>query len=219
MSPPIDSETPRPGHPPGPGGRPPSGGRHGPDERFRGLFDRHSEEVFRFFVRRGLSTEDARDLTQVTFFRVYQGLEGFREDATERTWIFSVAHHAFLNTLRHESASKRKRDEIPIGDGGASDAPARSALSLADRSAPDPFESTLTRERREILRRAIDALPDRMRHCVLLWLDQDLKYREIADVLGVSIDTVKSQLHQAKQRLRRTVGNDFHGWDALGGPS
>jgi len=215
MSPPADRQAPRdrPALPSTEGGRP------NLDARFRRLFDRHGEEVFRLFVRLGLSVEDARDLTQETFFRVYQGLKGFRGDASERTWIFSVAQNAFRNTLRHENASKRQGDEVPIDDAGFPGAVGAGVTVLADRAAPDPFESTLTRERRRALRRAIEGLPDRMRHCVLLWVDQDLKYREIADVLGVSIDTVKSQLHQAKERLRSAAGDPEGGRAEVGDPS
>lgn len=226
MSRPTDPETPRraphgaPSPEAGAGGATARGGRRGLDERFRRLFDLHGEEVYRFLVRRGVAAEEARDLTQETFVRVYHGLKGFREEATARTWVFSIAQNVYRNTLRHGNATKRQGDEVPLDDWASGDRPERPSHTLPDRSAPDPFETTLTEERRELLRRAIDQLPVRMRQCVLLWVDHDLKYREIAGVLRVSIDTVKSQLHQAKERLRRALGDDdFHGWDQLGGPS
>lgn len=215
MRPPTDS--------PAPAARtadsPAAGGRHGLDVRFRRLFDLHGEEVFRFFLRKRFAVEDARDLTQTVFFRVYQGMKGFRGESTERTWVFSVAQNVFRNTLRHEGANKRQRSEIPYEGAGPGERPDGGAASLPDPAAPDPFETTLTRERQALLWRAIDELPPRMRQCVLLWVDQDLKYREIAQVLDVSIDTVKSQLHQAKERLRERLGDELHPWDELGGPS
>lgn len=194
-------------------------GRAGLDEAFRQLFDRHGEEIFRFFLRQGLPTEDARELTQETFVRVYQGMDGFRGEATARTWVFTIARNAFRNALRHEGAAKRQGGEVPLDPApspGEADLPEREP---PDPEATDPLESVLSRERRERLRRAVEELPDRMRHCVLLRVYQDRKYREIATVLQVSIETVKSQLHQAKGRLRRRLGEEFQGWDDLGGPS
>ena len=57
-------------------------------------------------------------------------------------------------------------------------------------------------ERREQLRSALEELPPRMRDCLLLRLDKGLKYREIAEIMNTRVDTVKSQLYQAKERLK-----------------
>jgi RNA polymerase sigma-70 factor (ECF subfamily) len=67
----------------------------------------------------------------------------------------------------------------------------------------------LAGEQRAVLRQALAELPPKMRRCVLLRIDQDLKYREIAALLRVSIETVKSQLSQARDRLEAEVGRYF----------
>ena len=190
------------------------GGRHGLDERFRQLFDRHGEEIFRFFVRRGVPAEDARDLTQETFVRVYQGMRGFRGDSQPRTWVFSIAQNVFRNSLRHDGASKRQGDEVPLETATSDDGPEQPHSPLSD-----PFAMTLARERQEALYRAIDDLPGRMRQCVIQRVVHGLKYQEIADTLHVSVDTVKSQLHQAKERLRRALDDETRDEDEPGGPS
>ncbi|HEX6201150.1 MAG TPA: RNA polymerase sigma factor [Thermoanaerobaculia bacterium] len=185
---------------------------------FDRLFERHGGEVHRFFVRKGFSFDAAAELTQETFVRVYQALSEFRGESTARTWIFSIARNLYLNARRHDRAAKRKRTEIPLDDLRTSEeegAPA--AAALPDPSAPDPLDDALRRERRERLWRAVDELPPRMRQCVLLRAGQERSYQEIADLLGVSIDTVKSQLHQAKGKLRELLGEGFNGLDVLGG--
>lgn len=192
-----------------------------PDEhraRFDRLFERHGQEVHRFFVRQGFSFDRAAELTQETFIRVYQGLSEFRGTSTPRTWIFSIARNLSLNTRRDERTQKRLGTTISLDELGPPEEEGPSAAAaLPDRSAPDPLDGILRRERSERLWRAVDELPPRMAQCVRLRLEQERSYQEIADLLGVAIDTVKSQLHQAKGRLRETLGEQFGGLEALGG--
>lgn len=188
-----------------------------PEARFHQLFEAHAGEVCRFFVRKGFPLETSRELTQDTFLRVYQGLSEFRGEAKARTWIFSIARNRYLNARRHDRASKRQATEIALDDLRPGEDEGDAAAPLPDPSAPDPLDDTLGRERHELLWRSVEELPPRMRRCVLLRVGQDRKYAEIAGLLGVSIDTVKSQLHQAKGRLKEILGERFEGLDRLGG--
>lgn len=185
--------------------------------RFDRLFERHGGEIYRFFVRKGFSFEESRELTQEAFLRVYQGLSEFRGESKARTWIFSIARNLYLNARRHDRAAKRQGTEIPLEDLRPSEDETGPSAPLPDRSAPDPLGGALERERRERLWRAVAALPPRMRQCVVLRVAQERRYQEIADLLGVSIDTVKSQLHQAKGRLHESLAADFGGLEAVGG--
>ena len=184
------------------------------DESFDRLFERHGREVHRFFVRKGFPFDRAAELTQEAFIRVYQGLSEFRGDSQARTWVFSIARNLYLNERRHDRAAKRKRTEIPLGElRPTEEEGAPAAGTVPDPSAPDPLDDVLRQERSERLWRAVDGLPPRMGRCVRLRVAQERQYQEIADLLGVSIDTVKSQLHQAKGRLRQILGQE----PALGG--
>lgn len=189
-----------------------------PQARFDRLFERHGAEIFRFFTRKGFAFEESAELTQDTFVRVYQGLREFRGESKARTWIFSIARNLYLNARRHERAAKRQGTEIRLDELQPPDEEGPgTAGPLPDPSAPDPLGDALERERRERLWRAVEALPPRMRRCVVLRVGQERKYREIADLLGVSIDTVKSQLHQARGRLHESLADEFEGLDGLGG--
>lgn len=81
--------------------------------------------------------------------------------------------------------------------------------SLPQAISVDPLEETLRDESRRLLREAVGELPPSMRRCVQLRIDRSLKYREIAAILMVSVDTVKTQLHQARQRLKGDLEKHF----------
>lgn len=180
--------------------------REPPD--FRQLFDRLHPSVVYFFQRQGFGREESRDLAQDTFLRVYRGMSGFREDARIETWLFKIAKNIACNARRHDQAIRRRHEEVPL----------ETALELgqpifpATRLSPgpgllDPLAELLQGERARALRQAIEALPPRMRQVLQLRVDQTLKYKEIAELLAVSIETVKAHLYQAKSLLTARLGD------------
>ena len=88
-----------------------------------------------------------------------------------------------------------------------------SQTAVAEDAAPNPGQAALDHERSRLLREAIERLPEQMRKCLMLRVYQDLKYREIAVVVRLSIETVKAHLFAARRRLQQELGDYFH--DAL----
>jgi RNA polymerase sigma-70 factor (ECF subfamily) len=177
------------------------------EEHFRQLFERYYAPVRNFFIRRGLSSDRSRDLTQDTFVRVYHSIGQFRREVPFEAWLFHIAANVYRNALR--SASARKRTAELVAWDGISDPAGRVDVEC---DAPDrsrPLDAVLQNERRRILRDAITDLPPQMRRCLVLRVYQDLTYEEIAFVLHVSIDTVKAHLFQARRQLRTTVASYF----------
>lgn len=171
------------------------------EELFRKLFDLHFQPVCNFFGRKGLSFDDALDLAQETFLLAYRGMESFRGDSSAKTWLFTIARRVWIDFLRRRGAGKRDGVHVPV-EHAEDSAPA--VLSSRARSAedePEPLELMLRKERMEELRAALAELPPKMRQCVMLRLSQGLKYREIAAVMRISGQTVKTYLFQAKNRL------------------
>lgn len=183
------------------------------EERFRGLFERYFRPVASFFARRGFSSEESRDLAQETFFRVYRGMRGYRQEARIETWLFKIATHIYLNELRYQAAGKRMRQEISLDEAWEQGLPVFGPPGSGNPSGgerPDSqLDAILADERTRKLKEAIAELPPKMRRCVLLRIDQGLKYREIALVTRVSIQTVRAQLHQARKRLKEKLGDYF----------
>lgn len=180
-----------------------AGGVEGHREReFERLFEQYARPVSYFFAHRGFSPEECRDLTQETFLGVYKGMDRFRREASVETWLFTIAANVWRNEVRNRTAGKREGLEVSFE--GAADGSGAAPAALHD--VDDPLFGLLEEERAGLLREALEGLPAQMRRCLLLRIDQQLKYREIAQVMRISIETVKSQLFQARERLRQLLG-------------
>lgn len=177
------------------------------EENFRLLCGRFHRPLYGFFVRRGFDHADCLDLTQETFLGIYQGIGSFRRDASFATWLFMVATNAYRKRLRRQGAGKRAGDEVSLdpGAGAEDDRPVFQPVAKS----PLPGASLLQAERARLLREAVHQLPDQMRKCLILNVYQELKMREIAQLLHLSPETVKVHLFQARRRLRKALGPHF----------
>lgn len=183
------------------------------DEHFRQIFERHYNSVQGFFTRRGFDREECRDLTQETFFRVFRGLQSFRGEAGIKTWLFTIASNIYRNEIRDRHAEKRSADEVSLEESLEQGRPVFDRSPAFETRSKDPLAQVLIRERSRLLRTKVNDLPPRMRQCVRLYLNQGLKYREIAVRLEVTEDTVKAQLFQARQKLRGALQRHIQGSD------
>lgn len=175
-------------------------------EEFESLFERYSQPVTSFFARRGFSPEDCRDLTQETFLGVYRGMARFRRESSVETWLFTIAANVWRNELRSRSADKREGQEISLEKQGEDYGLQLVTAGAEERD--DPLAGLIEQELSSRVRRALGELPSQMRRCLVLRIDGQLKYREIAVVMRTSIETVKSQLFQARERLRDLLKHD-----------
>jgi len=184
-------------------------GRAAQEEAFRRIFERFYRPVAGFFHKRGFPSQDCEDLAQETFLRVYRSLAEFRGEARLDTWIFKVAANLYCNTLRSRGTQKREGKELSL------DAPA--TLAALEDALPaeggSPLEESLEHEREAMLERAIQSLPPQTRRCLELRIACGLKYLEIAEVLRISGDTVKTHLLQARRRLRSALGEHYGNLD------
>jgi RNA polymerase sigma-70 factor (ECF subfamily) len=172
---------------------------------FRGFFESHYGPIYGFFRKRGFDDEDAKDLAQETFVHAYRARDSFRGEASPSTWLYTIAANIFRNEIGRRKAQKRSGKEIAIDSFLAEELPVSAAGATGGGG---PLARLLEEEERRNLRRRIDDLPAQMRRCVLLRLDQELTYREIAVVLRLSVDTVKAHLFQARRRLKDWVRDD-----------
>lgn len=168
------------------------------NEAFEQVFERYYRNVSFYFSRRGFSADESRDLTQETFMRAYNRWEHYRREQ-ERGWIFTIAANIYRNVLRSRHTQKRNASEQSL-------APLLELGQEPRSLEADPAEQLLHKQRQELVLDALQDLPPRMRQCFLLRFSHHLKYEEIAIVMKTSIQSVKSQLHQAKSRIRRTIG-------------
>ncbi len=181
-------------------------------EVFHRLFVDFYRSVRYFFSNRGFSSDECLDLTQETFLKAFKGYRGFRGEASERTWIFQIATNVWLNEIRRRHAAKRSAQEVSFEEAFDPGRPGNPKVEIEDGG---QLTNVLADERADILRQALEDLPPQMRRCIFLRVDQDLKYREIADLMQLSIETVKSHLHQARQRLKESLSEYFEDPDSL----
>ena len=179
------------------------------EKNSRTLFDHYYRWVQSFFLRRGFSKADAEDLAQETFLQLFEGIGSYRASGPFDSWLFAIAANLHRNALRFSSRSKRNAPEVSFNtftDG--LDRSPREPLAHG----PSPAENTFAGERRLALSSTIAAMPNRMRACFTLFIVQGLKYREIASLLKISIDTVKAHIAQARKRLNHELGDEFRAW-------
>jgi RNA polymerase sigma-70 factor, ECF subfamily len=183
----------------------------GDDGAFEQVFHQYYHLAHSFFTCRGFSQQESEDLTQEAFIRVYRSRDSFRGDSRFTTWLFQICTNLFRNDLRDRSAQKRDAQEVPLegllqnGENGKAE-----GLSASE---DDALKNALRGEAKEQLRAAMSELPPQMRRCVELRVYEDLKYREIADRMGISIETVKAHLFQARQILKGKLGDYFEDFD------
>ena len=178
------------------------------EANFHWLFSRHYAQVLRFFRRKGLDTEACRDLTQDTFVSVYKGLKDLRQEEQFESWLFAIAHNVWCSLIERQTAQKRSVMLLSLEGTGESDDHPSIAARLADPTA-DPLTVALEKEKLEKLREALQHLPQQMRRCAQLRVVHDLSYVEIAELLGISVNTVKAHLHQAQKALRAQLSSYF----------
>lgn len=178
------------------------------EDNFRALFERHYAQILRFFRRKGLDPEECRDLTQETFISVYKGMKDLRQPEQFESWLFAIAHNVWCSQIESRSAQKRTATVLSLEWQGESEDHPPIAATLADKGA-DPLTVALEKEKLEKLREALQRLPPQMRRCALLRVVHELSYVEIAELLGISVNTVKAHLHQAQSALRVQLSADF----------
>lgn len=179
---------------------------------FKFLHDRFHKPVRNVF--QGLPREDALDLTQETFLALYKGLDGFRGDAKLSTWVFQIAKNQRFHWFRRQRARNDAEDQNAPADGSTALDDHQAVAVDPERS---PEESAQLEEAIRLLREAIGTLPDKMRKCLGHWVYGELKYQQIADEMGISIQTVKAHLFQARKKLQEMLGKKFRGFDILRG--
>jgi RNA polymerase sigma-70 factor (ECF subfamily) len=142
----------------------------------------------------------AEDVFQNTFLQLYLKSGQYEEGRPVRPWLYTIATHQAIDALRrnarHQILSlEQKREDSGNGE-------LRSLLDNLESRGPAPLDNLTASERKERVRASVERLPEFLREVVILAYYQGLKYREIADILGIPVGTVKSRLHAALNKLQ-----------------
>jgi RNA polymerase sigma-70 factor (ECF subfamily) len=161
------------------------------EEQITQLFDELRQPIRRYLLCMNVSHMEAEETIQETFLRLYRHLLSGGKEDNLRGWIFRVAHNIGVNNLK-----RRKY----IGPSNPRQGADPSALNIDP--APNPEERLLRKERMALTHAAISALSERQKECLYLRAE-GFRYREIAELLGVTVSTVAELLHRAIKKLTK----------------
>ena len=143
------------------------------------------------------NTEDALDVSQETFLKVYKSIGSFKGESEFSTWIYRIAKNTALDFVR-----RRKQNTVSIDSSGEEN----EGFDIADESeSASPEKKVLQKEKVQILRKAIDSLSEEHREIIILRDMNDYSYEAIAESLGIETGTVKSRLFRAREQLRKIL--------------
>jgi RNA polymerase sigma-70 factor (ECF subfamily) len=181
----------------------------GDEAAFLLLYERHRTPVFRFACRMLGSATQAEDVTQECFLSILRRPEAFRaERASLRTYLCAIARHLALKQLY-------KRGQETLVD----DPPEEASGGAPTSGGADPLSAAIAAEAAEAVRGAVEALPPLQREAVVLFEYQDMSLADVAAVCDTDVGTVKSRLHRARERLRRTLAPLLQGGAAPAMPA
>jgi len=172
----------------------------GRTEDFEALTQRYQNELYRYLTRYLGDRALAEDVFQNTFLQVHLKRGLYEEGRPVRPWIYSIATHQAVDALRklgrHPTISLDQR--VSSGE-----AEAGSLIDLLTSDESGPLAELQGQERTEWVRESVARLPEILRQTLILAYHEDLKYREIAEILKIPVGTVKSRLHAALAKLQQ----------------
>ena len=173
--------------------------KEGDSASFGVLLDKHRLSVVHFLQRMVQNHAVAEELAQEVFLRVYRSRSTYEPTAKFTTWLFRIATHLALNSLR-DGKNERSQERL---DGDSSDLPVR---QVSDRQ-PTVEQNMVYQARLDEVRRAVASLPEKQRAAVLMHKYEEMEYAQIAKVLSCSESAVKSLLFRAYETLRARLAH------------
>ena len=178
--------------------------RSGSDSAFNYLVTYYHSNVYNLVYGILSDRADAADVTQEVFLHVFRGIRGFRGGSSLKTWLYRISVRQALNHRRWCWRHHRMQTSIDAEGPEKS-----SALELKDAEAT-PFEQCAAREVQATVRRALASVPPVFRSAVILRDLEGLSYEEIAEVLEVSVGTVKSRIMRGRRMLKEILDPLLH---------
>ncbi|MBN2373988.1 sigma-70 family RNA polymerase sigma factor [bacterium] len=166
-------------------------------ESFRLLVDRYRNVLFNLAYRLTQDRETAEDMAQETFIRAYENLDKFDQERGFFTWLYTICTNLTINELKKKSRLKKTfcTEEIDKKDGEKLSTWTNEQLAEGERNIEN-------KRQQKLLNEIIWAIPDEYRTAVILRYKEELSYREIADILKISVSLAKVRVHRGIEKLR-----------------
>ncbi len=173
----------------------------GDQQAYATLVERYTRFAYNVAYNIVQDAEEAADIAQEAFVRVWQALPGYRAEARFSTWLYRIVHNLGLNRLEVLQRRRRMEQQEPNTTDGEDD----NGFSLERIASPEseqPAQQYEQAERRTFIWQQVSSLPPQYRDIIGLYYGQQLSYEEIAAMTGQPLGTVKTHLHRAKSLLR-----------------
>jgi RNA polymerase sigma-70 factor (ECF subfamily) len=171
----------------------------GHDTALNDLMERHATPVFHFLCRMVGNEDDANDLAQETFARVFRACNSFRTNDKFSAWLYTIAANLARNHFRWRSRHPTVSMETETGDSE------QTLGNTLPSEAPAPNEEALAAERAEAVRVAVGKLPEDLREAIVLCEWEERSIAEAAVILESTPKAVESRLYRARQMLRERL--------------
>ena len=174
--------------------------KNGDQQAFQELVERHKLSVLDLCLRFTNNKEDAEDLAQDVFIRIFQAAPGYEVKAAFTTWLYRITVNHCLNYQRR----KKILHFFSLDHGKNSHHQSQGYIpDFAAKERPDV--ELEKREVQQIVQKAIQSLPENQKAALILYRYHDLSYKEIAEVLDTTVSAVESRLHRAKENLKKKL--------------
>ena len=176
----------------------------GSEAAYETLIERFQRPVYNLALRLLDRPGDAGDIAQEVFLKVFRGVAAFRGQSSLRTWIYRITVNEAHN--RRRWIFRHQHNEVGLECEGEDESAVERALPDRGRS---PFDSAADQQKMMLIEQALLAINPRFRDAVVLRDIEDLSYEEIAEILQISLGTVKSRILRGREALRRELTGSF----------
>ena len=165
--------------------------RDGDVDKLGHLFERHNVKLFNFFLKMTSNRELSEDLVQEVFLRMLKYRQTYRGDGNFNTWMFQIARNARIDYFR-----KQKNESVM-----------ETEIDLAISNEPNPESQFDKNQAAEMMKKALNKLPENKREILILSRYQNVKYEEIARLYNCKVGTIKAKVHRAMKDLGKIYSN------------
>lgn len=194
--------------------------QEGSEEAFALLIAQYSKPLYSLIARSLRNPDDAADITQEVFIKVFRNIRGFHGESSLRTWLYRIALHESSNQKRWWSRHKRQEVTIDTPLSPEENAEGEASLSLGATLADgrgSPFDHTAQAQLKLRVERCLREVPESFRTVVVLREMEGFSYEEIAQIVQVPVGTVKSRLKRGRVALKELLRAD--GLDQIFSPT
>ena len=181
--------------------------RQGAESAYEELLNRFQQQVYTLALRLLNDPSEAADVVQEVFLKVFRNISSFRSQSSLKTWIYRITVNEAHNARRWFFRHRRREVELDTGPEES-----RNWKEIIPDRSRSPYDIALEGEQHGMIEAALDRINPIFREAVVLRDITDLSYEEIADILGVSLGTVKSRILRGREALREELAGSLkHG--------